>query len=117
MQSWSKYQVFILLCLLTALYIAVFPSRHYTQDAVNNLTYLESHNIFESWHSQHLLGLKPGELVYNLMSVRAWQAMRIAQAILGGLTVGLLYLGVEELTSRRWLAIICGLSLWLSYGF
>jgi hypothetical protein len=43
--------------------------------------------------------------------------MRIAQALMGGLTVGLLYLGLEELTRRRWLAVICGLSICLSYGF
>ncbi len=117
MGSWSKYRIFILLWLLTASYIAVLPTRHYTPDAVNNLTYLEAHNGFESWHSQHLLGLKPGEWVYNLTSLRAWQAMRIAQALLGGLTVALLFLGLEELTHRRWLSVICGLSLCFSYGF
>ncbi|MBI1281293.1 MAG: DUF2723 domain-containing protein [Anaerolineaceae bacterium] len=117
MGSWPKSRLFILLWLLTSLYIAVLPTRHYTPDAVNNLTYLEAHNGFESWHSQHLLGLKPGEWVYGLTSIRAWQAMRIAQALLGGLTVALLYLGLEELTQRRWLSVICGLSLCFSYGF
>jgi hypothetical protein len=117
MGSWSKHWVFILLWLVTAVYIGLLPTLHYTADAVNNLTYLEAHNVFESWHSQHLLGLKPGELVYDLSNLRAWQAMRVAQAVLGGLTVALLYVGLEELTQRRWLAIIGGLSLWLSYGF
>ncbi len=117
MGLWSKYRIFLLLWLLTALYIAILPTRHYTQDAVNNLTYLEARNVFESWHSQHLLGLKPGEWIYGLTSMRAWQAMRIAQALMGGLTVGLLYLGLEELTRHRWLAVICGLSICLSYGF
>lgn len=117
MGSWSKYRIFILLWLLTAIYIAVLPTRHYTPDAVNNLTYLEAHNGFESWHSQHLLGLKPGEWVYNLTSIRAWQAMRIAQAFLAGLTVALLFLGLQELTQRRWLSVICSLLLCFSYGF
>ncbi|MEP6986488.1 MAG: glycosyltransferase family 39 protein [Chloroflexota bacterium] len=117
MGSWSKYRIFVLLWLLTALYIAFLPTRHYTADAVNNLTYLEAHNVFESWHSQHLLGLKLGEWVYALSGLRAWQAMRIAQALMGGLTVALLYLGLQELTQRRWLPIVCGLCLWLSYGF
>lgn len=117
MGSWSKSRLFILLWLLTSLYIAILPTRHYTPDAVNNLTYLEAHNGFESWHSQHLLGLKPGEWVYGLTSFRAWQAMRIAQALLGGLTVALLFLGLEELTHRRWLSLICALSLCFSYGF
>ena len=48
MGSWSKYQVFILLWLFTALYIAFLPTRHYTQDAVNNLTYLEDYTVFEA---------------------------------------------------------------------
>ncbi len=117
MRSGSTYRVFILLWLITAVYLAFLPTRHYTQDAVNNLTYLEAHNSFESWHSQHLLGLKPGEWLYALTNLRAWQAMRIAQAILGGLTIVLLYLGLEELTSRRWLGIIGALSLCFSYGF
>ena len=117
MGSWSKHRIFILLWLLTALYIAFLPTRHYTPDAVNNLTYLEAHNIFESWHSQHLLGLKPGEWIYNLSGLRAWQSMRLAQALLAGLTIALLYLGIEELTQRRWLAVVCALSLCFSYGF
>jgi len=69
MGSWSKSRIFILLWLLTSLYIAILPTRHYTPDAVNNLTYLEAHNGFESWHSQYLLGLKPGEWVYGLTSI------------------------------------------------
>ncbi len=117
MGSWSKSRIFILLWLLTVFYIAILPTRHYTPDAVNNLTYLEAHNSFESWHSQHLLGLKPAEWVYNLTSLRAWQAMRIAQALLGGLTVVLLYVGLDELTKRRWLSVICALVLLFSYGF
>ena len=51
MGLWSQYRIFILLWLLTALYVAILPTRHYTQDAVNNLTYLEAYNVFESWHS------------------------------------------------------------------
>lgn len=117
MRSWSKSLVFILLWVLVAGYIALLPTRHYTPDAVNNLTYLEAHNSFESWHSQHLLGLKPGEWVYNLTNLRAWQAMRIAQALLGGLTAALLYLGLDELTKRRWLSVIGALVLVFSYGF
>ena len=95
MRSWSKPPVFILLWIVVAGYIALLPTRHYTADAVNNLTYLEAHNSFESWHSQHLLGLKPGEWIYNLSNLRAWQAMRIAQALLGGLTVALALSGLR----------------------
>jgi len=43
--------------------------------------------------------------------------VRIAQALLGGLTIALLFLGLEEFTQRRWLSVICALSLCFSYGF
>jgi hypothetical protein len=104
---------------LTTLYIAVLPTRHYTPDASNNLLFIESQNGFELWHSQHLLAQWPGYWTYQLAGgqLRAWQAMRIAHALLAGATVALVYATVLELTQAPRIAVGSGLALWVSYGF
>lgn len=110
---------FILIWLLTTLYTVVFPTRHLTQDAISSLQSIETQNIFDLWHTQHLFGLFPGYLVYQLSggSLHAWQAVRIAHAFLAGGTVALLFSTLVVLTQRRILAIVCGMMLWFSYGF
>lgn len=113
----------IVLWLLTLVYIVLFPTSHYTSDAINNLYFLESKNIIELWHTQHLLAQWPGfwlyQLLYSLVghSMRAWQAMRLAHAFLAGATVALVYAAVLNLTHRFWLSILCAIGLWFSYGF
>jgi hypothetical protein len=115
----TKWLLFGALWIAATIYILLFPTRHYTTDAVNNLVYIESSNLFELWHSQHLLAQWPGYWLYHLLGgqLRAWEAMRLAHAFLAGATVALLYAAVLEATGRLWLAIISGLTLCFSYGF
>src|SRR5262245_59569365 len=91
---------FVALWALTSLYIALFPTRHYTADAVNNLLFIEQQNRFELWHTQHLLAQWPGYWTYQLAggTLRAWEAMRIAHALLAGATVSLVYTAALVLT-------------------
>jgi hypothetical protein len=107
------------LWLLTSLYIALAPTRHYTPDAVNNLVFIEGENRYELWHTQHLLAQWPGYWTYQVAGgrLRAWEAMRAAHALLAGATVGLLYAATRELTGSQKIAIASGLFLWFSYGF
>src|SRR5688572_15962182 len=113
----------VALWLLTLVYVGLFPTHHYTSDAINNLYFLESRNIAELWHTQHLLAQWPGFWLYQLLlslvgePLRAWQAMRLAHAVLAGATVALVYSAVFKLTHRFWLAILCAVVLWFSYGF
>ena len=110
---------FLALWALTTLYIALFPTRHYTPDAVNNLVFIEEANRFELWHAQHLLAQWPGYWTYQLAggALRAWEAMRIAHAVLAGATVSLVYAAVQALTQSQRIAVVSGLFLWFSYGF
>lgn len=111
------------LWLLTTAYILLFPTHHYTSDAINNLYFLESGNLIELWHTQHLLAQWPGFWLYQVLhalvgdSIRAWQAMRLAHALLAGLTVALVYNAARKLTPTFWQAILSATVLWFSYGF
>jgi hypothetical protein len=117
--TWKRAWVFAALWALTALYIGIFPTRHYTPDAVNNLNFIEDHNVFEAWHSQHLLAQLPGYSLYDALNgtLRSWQVMRITQAISAGLAVALVYLTLMELTGKTWVSIFGATALWFSYGF
>jgi hypothetical protein len=113
---------FIVLWALTAAYIALFPTRHYTADAVNNLMYIEQRDWYELFHPQHLLALSPGfglhlALAIFRVDLPAWIAMRIAHAVLAGAAVALLYAALWTLTRSQKIAIGGALVLWLSYGF
>jgi len=112
-------RIFLSLWLLTSLYIALFPTRHYTADAVNNLVFIAGENHYELWHTQHLLAQWPGYWTYQLAGgrLRAWEAMRVAHALLAGATVSLLYAAARELTGSQKIAVAGGLFLWFSYGF
>jgi hypothetical protein len=111
--------IFLVLWLLTTLYVALFPTHHFTLDAVNNLLFIEQQNRYELWHPQHLLGQWPGYWTYQLAggTLRAWEAMRLANALLSGATVSLVYAAVLTLTRSFRIAVVSGLCLWLSYGF
>ncbi len=111
--------LFIGLWIATTLYILLFPTRHYTADAVNNLVFIEQQNQFELWHSQHLLAQWPGYWLYQAFGgqIRAWEAMRYAHALLAGATVALVFAAILELTSVLPIALVSGLVLWFSYGF
>lgn len=111
--------IFAALWVLTALYIGLFPTRHYTSDAVNNLNFIEADNVFEAWHSQHLLAQLPSYYLYHALNsaLRAWQVMRLTQAVFAGLAVAMVYLTLMELTGKMWVSILSALVLWFSYGF
>jgi hypothetical protein len=115
----SPLKIFVLLWLATTIYIAAVPTRHYTPDAVNNLQFIEAGDVFELWHTQHLLAQWAGYWLYHAGggSFRAEVALRAAHALLAGLAVGLTYLAARALTNRDTLAIGGGLALWFSYGF
>jgi hypothetical protein len=117
--TWKRAWVFVALWALTALYIGVFPTRHYTPDAVNNLNFIEADNVFEAWHSQHLLAQLPGYYLYHALNgaLRSWQVMRITQAVFAGLAVALVWLTLMELTGKTRLSILGAAALWFSYGF
>ncbi len=107
------------LWLLTVFYIGLLPTRHYTPDAIDYLPLIVNGNIFELWHTQHLFGLWPNYWLYHALEGRlpVWQAARIAQAMLGGFTVAVVYLTVLRLTRASRIALVSGLILWVSYGF
>jgi hypothetical protein len=109
--------LFFGLWLATTIYLLILPTRHLTPDAVSNLMFIEQRNIFELWHSQHILGQWPGYLMFAVTGLRAYQGMEIAQAVLGGLTAALVFASVRRLTRSNGLAVASGLALWLSYGF
>ncbi|HVO71292.1 MAG TPA: hypothetical protein VMT24_14675, partial [Aggregatilineaceae bacterium] len=119
---WRRHRALLVfggILLLTTSYLLLFPTRHFTPDAINNLGYIESHDVFELWHSQHLLGLFPGYGFYQLMAgtLRAWQAVQVANALTGGLTAALVFLTVLLLTRNMRIAVSGALLLWFSYGF
>src|SRR5215468_3219713 len=103
--------LFLGLWLLTTAYLLFLPTRHLTPDAVSNLMFIEQRNVFELWHSQHLLGQWPGYLLFAVTGLRAYQGMQIAQAVLGGLTVALVFAGIRLLTHSNSLAVVSGLAL------
>jgi hypothetical protein len=108
----------IALWLATTAFVLLLPTHHYTADAVNNLQFIENGDVFELWHTQHLLAQWPGYWLYHLGGIsRAWVAMRLAHAALAGLTVALIYLAARDLTRSTPIALMSGLALWLSYGF
>lgn len=115
----SSLLVCLALWVLTTGYIWLFPTRHYTPDAVNNLLFIEQQNTFELWHSQHLLAQWPGFWLYRLAggALRAWEAMRLAHGVLAGATVAMAYATIDALTAKRRIAMIGALALWFSYGF
>jgi hypothetical protein len=115
--------MFLLFWFLTIVYFILFGTRHYTPDGINNLFFIENNNVFELWHTQHLLAQWPGYWLYCVLhsllggSVRAWVAMRIANAFLAGLTVALTYATLLHLTKVSRIAIAGAFVLWFSYGF
>ncbi|MBC7811807.1 MAG: hypothetical protein H7175_11705, partial [Burkholderiales bacterium] len=111
--------IFVGLWLATTIYIVLLPTRHYTPDAVNNLQFIEDQNEFELWHSQHLLAQWPAYWTYQLAggTLRAWQAMSIAHALMAGAAVGVVYLTALRLTLSQRISIGTALVLWFSYGF
>lgn len=115
----KKWLVFFGLWAATTVYILLFPTRHFTSDAVNNLIFIEQQNHFELWFSQHLLAQWPGYWLYQLFDgqIRAWEAMRYAHALLAGATVALVYAAILELTGITIIAVMSGLVLAVSHGF
>ncbi len=108
----------ILLIVLTALYILALPTRHFTSDAINRLEFTEGHNLFELWHSQHLLAQLPGYAAYLVLNnLRAYQAIQLIDALMSGITVAAIYAAARSLGAKGWIALLAGLAICFSYGF
>ncbi len=109
----------VLLIALTALYILVLPTRHFTSDAINRLDFTEGHNLFELWHSQHLLAQLPGYAAYLALAnnLRAYQAIQLIDALMSGITVAAIYTAARALGAKWWIALLAGLAICFSYGF